>query len=336
MTSINHTVVVLLDTPDIELSSSALELLTIGRSLGRVEAVSLGAPSLEVLAQLGAYGVGLVRQAELPADLGPHAASSTALVGEVLGRAADASGAGVVLLTSSFPNKEAAARLAWLAGAGLVIDAAAVGRSDEGRIVADKRVFAGAWDTSCEVLTDTAVLTVRANAVVAEPASDAVATVVEGFSVEPSAAARAGVPVEREVHAVESDGPTRPALAEAAYVVAGGRGTFGDFEQVEDLADALGAAVGATRDAVDEGWIGHDAQIGQTGVTIAPRVYVAAGISGAAHHRGGMQASQVVIAVNNDPDCPIFEISDFAVVGELQDVLPQAAARIREHRASAG
>jgi electron transfer flavoprotein alpha subunit len=214
------------------------------------------------------------------------------------------------------------------------VDAASVALSDDGRVVAGKRVFAGSWDTSCEIVVDTAVLTVRANAVVAEPAEVAVGTVVEGFTVEASTLARAGIPVAREVHAAHGtgDGPARPALAEAAFVVAGGRGTFGDFTPVEDLADALGAAVGATRDAVDEGWIGHDAQIGQTGVTIAPRVYVAAGISGAPHHRGGMQASQVVVAVNSDPDCPLFEISDLAVVGELQDVLPQAAARIRAHR----
>ncbi len=101
-----------------------------------------------------------------------------------------------------------------------------------------------------------------------------------------------------------------------------------------ELADALGAAVGATRDAVYEGW--HDQFVGQTGVTVAPRVYIGAGISGAPHHRGGMQASQVIVAVNNDPECPLFEISDFAVVGDLADVLPQAAEVLREHRASQG
>jgi len=336
MTSSRRTVLVHLDTPATELTSSALELLTLARSLGRVEAVTLASPSLTTLAQLGAYGVELVRQAEPAEDLGPHAPHSTALVAEALARAADVSGAAVVLLASTFPNKESAARLAFLTGAGLVIDAAAIGVSDEGHVVGSKRVLAGSWDTSCEIVTDLAVLTVRANAVVPEPAEAAVETTVEGFAVVPSTLAKAGVPTSREVHETEhGDGPARPALAEAAFVVAGGRGTFGDFTPVEDLADALGAAVGATRDCVDEGWIGHDAQIGQTGVTIAPRVYVGAGISGAPHHRGGMQASQVIVAVNNDPDCPLFEISDFAVVGDLHAVLPQAAERIREHRAQA-
>jgi len=338
MTSSRRTVLVHLDTPATELSSSALELLTIARSLGRVEAVALASPSLTTLAQLGAYGVELVRQAEVSDDLGPDAAHSTALVAEALARAADASGAAVVLLASTFPNKESAARLAFLTGAGLVIDAAAVAwAEDDGpshaRLVASKRVLAGSWDTSCEIVTDVAVLTVRANAVVPEPTEAAVETTVEGFAVVPSALAKAGVPTSREVHTVDhGDGPARPALAEAAVVVAGGRGTFGDFTPVEDLADALGAAVGATRDCVDEGWIGHDAQIGQTGVTVAPRVYIGAGISGAPHHRGGMQASQVIVAVNNDPDCPLFEISDLAVVGDLHEVLPQAAERIRAHR----
>ena len=111
--------------------------------------------------------------------------------------------------------------------------------------------------------------------------------------------------------------------------MAGGRGTEGDFSVVEELADVLGGAVGATRVATDEGWIGHDAQIGQTGVTIAPRLYVGVGVSGAVHHRGGMQASGTIVAINSDPDAPIFEIADFGVVGDLFTVVPQAAAEIR-------
>jgi len=125
----------------------------------------------------------------------------------------------------------------------------------------------------------------------------------------------------------------RPDVGEAEIVVVGGRGTQGDFSAVEDLADALGAAVGATRDATDEGWMPHEVMVGQTGVTISPRLYVGAGVSGAVHHRGGMQASGLVVAVNNDPDAPIFEFADFGVVGDLFEVLPQAAAEIRRLRA---
>ncbi|GAB3217982.1 hypothetical protein GCM10027586_10990 [Kineococcus gypseus] len=124
----------------------------------------------------------------------------------------------------------------------------------------------------------------------------------------------------------------RPALAEAEVVVVGGRGTDGDFAPVEELADVLGGAVGATRVATDEGWIGHEAQVGQTGVTISPRLYVGAGVSGAVHHRGGMDASVTVVAVNEDPDAPIFEFADYGVVGDLTEVLPALSAEIRRRR----
>ncbi len=122
-------------------------------------------------------------------------------------------------------------------------------------------------------------------------------------------------------------------LSEAAVVVSGGRGTNGDYTLVRELADVLGGAVGASRDATDEGWISHEHMVGQTGTTVTPALYVACGISGAVHHRGGMQASGTIVAVNMDPDAPIFEISDFGVVGNLEDVLPQAIEALKAHRA---
>ena len=120
-----------------------------------------------------------------------------------------------------------------------------------------------------------------------------------------------------------------PTVSITKIVVTGGRGTEGDFTALEELADVLGGAVGATRVATDEGWIGHDAQIGQTGVTISPRLYIGAGVSGAVHHRGGMQASGTIVAINTDPDAPIFEIADFGVVGDLTTVVPQLTAELR-------
>ncbi|MHA7134671.1 electron transfer flavoprotein subunit alpha/FixB family protein [Oerskovia turbata] len=320
-------VLVLLDSPQTQLRSSALELLTIARSLGRPKAVTLGSPSVTTLAQLGAYGVDTVLQAELPTSLGKDAAHLTAVVSQTLATAVRRAHVDIVLLSATFPNKEAAARLAYALGAGLVIDAAAV-RVEDGKVVGGKRVFAGSWDTSCEVLTEQAVFTVRANSVVPAPAETSVETEVIGFPVDVPAGATVVTVVSREEKPVVEGG--RPTLAEAAAVVAGGRGTDGDFGPVEELADVLGAAVGATRDAVYEGWF--DTFIGQTGVTIAPRLYIGAGISGAPHHRGGMQASQVIVAVNNDSDCPLFEIADFAVVGDLAEVLPQAAQVLREHK----
>ncbi|WP_418276310.1 electron transfer flavoprotein subunit alpha/FixB family protein [Isoptericola jiangsuensis] len=322
----NRTVLVLLD-PAGEVRSSVLELLTIARSLGRVEAVTLESPSVDALAQLGAYGVETVHQAELPAELRDDARHLPAVVAATLAAAVRLTDADVVLAPSTFGAKEATALAARDLGAGLVIDAAGVSEDAEGRVVGAKRVFAGSWDTASVVTTDVAVLTVRANAVVPKPVETAVATEVEGFAV--SVDAPLPTVTQRVVVERASD---RPTLEEAAIVVAGGRGTGGDFGPVEEFADALGAAVGASRDAVFEGWF--DRYVGQTGVTIAPRLYVGAGISGAPHHRGGMQASQVIVAVNSDPEAPIFEICDFAVVGDLADVLPQAAEVIRAHKAT--
>jgi electron transfer flavoprotein alpha subunit len=323
----NRTVLVLLD-PASEVRSSVLELFTIARGLGRVEAVTLETPTVEALAQLGAYGIKTVHQAELSRDGAPVTGDERHLPAAVaagLAAAVRLTDADVVLLPTSFAAKEAAALAAHALGAGLVIDAAAL-RDVDGRIVAGKRVFAGSWDTECAVTTDVAVVTVRANSAVAQPAEAAVDPVTEGFAVE--VAPSAVTLLSREVKA---DTSGRPPLDQAAIVVAGGRGTDGDFGPVEELADALGAAVGASRDAAFEGW--WDSYVGQTGVTVAPRVYIGAGISGAPHHRGGMQASQVIVAVNSDPEAPIFEICDFAVVGQLADVLPQAAAEIRKRKA---
>jgi electron transfer flavoprotein alpha subunit len=322
----NRTVLVLLD-PAGEVRSSILELLTIGRALGRVEAVTLESPSVEALAQLGAHGVETVHQAELPAGLRGDARHLSGVVAATLAAAVRRTDADVVLAPSTFAAKEAVALAGQALGAGVVIDAAGVSEDEQGRIVGTKRVFAGSWDTTSVVTTDVALLTVRANTVVPKPADAAVATEVEGFAVSvdtPLPTVTQRVPVVRDA--------ARPTLEEAATVIAGGRGTGGDFGPVEDLADALGAAVGASRDAVFEGWF--DRYVGQTGVTVAPRLYIGAGISGAPHHRGGMQASQVIVAVNSDPEAPIFEICDFAVVGDLADVLPQAAEVIRAHKAA--
>ncbi|MBI9116070.1 electron transfer flavoprotein subunit alpha/FixB family protein [Sanguibacter suaedae] len=330
--STDRTVLVHLDTPAQGLRSPALELLTMARGLGSVVAVALEEPSEGTLDQLAEHGVRELLVTELCGAPGadPHL---TPVAAEALAAAVAASGATVVLLSSSFPTKEAAARLAHATGGGLVLDVTEVSVDGDGAVVGAKRVLAGTWDVACAVRSEPAVLTVRANAVVATPAPARSEVAVRRVAVEVTATATAARLVSRTEHEPAGGGSGRPALAEAAYVVAGGRGTLGDFGPVEDLADALGAAVGATRDAVDEGWVGHDAQIGQTGVTVAPRLYVGAGISGAPHHRGGMQSSAVIVAVNNDPDSPIFEIADFGVVGDLAEVLPQAAATIRAHRA---
>lgn len=297
-----------------------LEALTLARTLGAPTVLSLQPLAEADLLALGEAGVERALVAEL--DEARHAA---AVAGRAVATAAEVTGADLVLLPTSFVAKEVAAHAAWLLDAGLLTDVASLTR-DDGHVVGGKRVFAGTWETRCEVTSPVAVATVRANAVVATPADHAVTTAAEPLEVDGT--------LPRGLELLErQERPTvgRPALAEAATVVLGGRGTEGDFTAVEELADVLGAAVGTTRDCVDEGWQPHDAQVGQTGVTIAPRLYIGAGISGAPHHHGGMQASGTIVAVNVDPDAPLVQIADFAVIGDLQEILPAAAAVLREH-----
>lgn len=299
-----------------------LEAVTLARALGTSSVLSLQPLADDDVTALGAAGVARA----LVADLG-EARHTAAVSGRAVAAAVEAIGATLVLLPTSFVAKEVAAHASFLLDAGLLIDVAALALDGEtGEVVGDKRVFAGTWETRCAVTSPVAVATVRANAVVAAPAGEATTTAVEPLEVD-ATLPRGLELIGREERPTEG----RPALAEAATVVLGGRGTEGDFSAVEELADALGAAIGTTRDCVDEGWQPHDAQVGQTGVTIAPRLYIGAGISGAPHHHGGMQASGTVVAVNLDQDAPLVQIADFAVIGDLQEILPAAAQAIREH-----
>ena len=300
---------------------AVLELLTIGRSLGAVHGAWVGAtvPAAE-LVRLGEFGVSAVHRV----DVGTADARLTPVLAEALTALAAEVAASALLLTSSFENKEAAARVGVATGAGVVVDGSGAEVVD-GRVVVDKTVLAGEWTTRCAVRTPLAVLALKANAVQAEPVDGGTVPPTVDHVVEVSARAQRTTVVDHTERAPSG----RPSLGEAQVVVVGGRGTDGDFSAVEALADALGGAVGATRVATDEGWIGHDAQIGQTGVTISPRLYIGAGVSGAVHHRGGMQSSGTIVAVNADPEAPIFEIADLGIVGDLFTVLPQATEEIR-------
>ncbi|MBO1750831.1 electron transfer flavoprotein subunit alpha/FixB family protein [Actinotalea sp. BY-33] len=315
-------VLALVDHHDGVVRAPAFELLTLARSLGPVEAVWLGSGLADALDLLAEHGVSTVHQVDLEADV--TVATSARALAEIMVE----SGATTVLLSSTFENKEVAALTAHETGAGLSVDAAGLERSGEGRLVVHQQAFAATWTLQVEITTPRAVVAVKPNAVPAEaePTGQAPQVVVHALVSPPAARTRV---VERTVR--PSSG--RPELGEAQVVVAGGRGTEGDFSAVEELAEVLGGAVGATRVATDEGWIGHETQIGQTGVTISPRLYVGAGVSGAVHHRGGMQSSGTIVAVNADPEAPIFEIADFGVVGDLFSVLPQAAAELRRLKA---
>jgi electron transfer flavoprotein alpha subunit len=192
--------------------------------------------------------------------------------------------------------------------------------------VTTQSVFAGNYTVQAKVTKGTPIITVKPNA--AAPEESAGAGAVEKVSVTLSDSAKKAQIVASQPR--EATG--RPELTEAAIVVSGGRGTGGNFEPVENFADSLGAAVGASRAAVDSGWKPHAFQIGQTGKTVSPQLYVAAGISGAIQHRAGMQTSKTIVAINKDEEAPIFELVDFGVVGDLHTVLPAATAEVTKRK----
>jgi electron transfer flavoprotein alpha subunit len=227
-----------------------------------------------------------------------------------------------VLITSSGEGKEIAGRLAVKLGSGIITDATDVAADGS----TTQSVFAGNWTVKASVGHGVPVITVKPNAVTPEPAP--VDAVVSEAAVTISDAAKGARIVKSEPKAASG----RPELTEAAIVVSGGRGTGGDFAAVEALADALGGAVGASRAAVDSGWYPHAYQVGQTGKTVSPQLYVAAGISGAIQHRAGMQTSKAIVAVNKDPEAPIFALADLGVVGDLQVVLPAVTAEVQRRK----
>ncbi len=187
-------------------------------------------------------------------------------------------------------------------------------------------VFAGSYTVQARVTKGTPIITVKPNSAAPEQVEGAGA--VEEFAATISDAAKLAQIVASQPRKATG----RPELTEAAIVVSGGRGTGGDFAEVEGFADAIGAAVGASRAAVDSGWMPHAFQVGQTGKTVSPQLYVANGISGAIQHRAGMQTSKTIVAVNKDEDAPIFELVDFGVVGDLHTVLSAATEKITQRK----
>lgn len=225
--------------------------------------------------------------------------------------------------SSANSNKEIAGRTAVKLGSGVLTDVVDITAD----VVTEHSVFGGATVTHGRVKAGVPVVAIRPNSVVPEAVSGAAAE--ESVSLDISDAAKGAKVVERVV--VEQG--ERPELTEAAIVVSGGRGVGeGKFGVVEELADSLGAAVGASRAVVDSGWYPNQFQVGQTGKTVSPNLYVALGISGAIQHRAGMQTAKNIIAVNKDPEAPIFELADFGVVGDLHTVTPQLTEEINKRK----
>ncbi|GAB2576566.1 electron transfer flavoprotein subunit alpha/FixB family protein [Microlunatus antarcticus] len=315
------TVLVLATFADAVPSRATLELLTLARRVGDPVVVVLEEVSEAAAAVLAAHGVTRVLSVQDPA----FDAYLVAPKSEALTQVVDAVGPALVLLTSSVEGKEVAGRLAVRLGASLVTDA--VDLDADG--TATKSVFAGGWTTRARGGRDVGVVTVKPNSVTPEPVEGWSPVAVEPVAVTLSDAARGARITARDPRA----GSGRPGLTEATVVVSGGRGTGGDFAEVEALADALGGAVGASRAAVDAGWYPHAYQVGQTGTTVSPQLYVAAGISGAIQHRAGMQTSKAVVAINSDGEAPIFALADLGVVGDLHEVLDAVVAGLKADQA---
>ena len=317
-------VLVLADAPAGVPAPATLDLLTQARGLttGGVVALVLDGQSAASCAAGTFARHGATRV--LAADLAGGDPLLAVVVADAVVEAAHAVGPAAILLTSDYRGKQAAGRAAVLLSSACVADAAELTVVD-GELRASKLVLAGAWATTFSVAGHaqrTPVVCVRPGAVEATEVdgADAVAEpAVEVVPVALSAEARAVRVVSREV----GDAAAGPDLAQARTVVVGGRGVDGDFDLVRSLALPLGAAVGATRVACDEGWIERTAQVGQTGVSIAPRLYIGLGVSGAVHHTSGIQGAGTVVAVCDDPEAPIFEMADFGVVGDVTEVVPQ-------------
>jgi len=314
-------ILVLVDHHGGDVKKVTLELLTLARSVGEPSAVFVGQgadKAVPVLAEHGAAKVYVADAPELDEYLvGPKAAVLAQVVADVAPAA--------VLIASSADGKEVAGRLAVKLDSGVITDAVGIAAD----LSATQSVFGGGVIVTAKVATGTPVITVRPNSspVEAAPAAgEQVAVAVTLGDVDK------GAKITGSEDAVSD---SRPDLAEAAIVVSGGRGvgSADNFAIIEKLADTLGAAVGASRAATDAGWYPHQFQVGQTGKTVSPQLYIANGISGAIQHRAGMQTSKTIVVVNKDPEAPIFELADYGIVGDLFTVVPQLTEEISKRKA---
>ena len=302
------------------------QILTAARNFGGdVTAAVFGEGASSAGEKLGAYGVTKALVWDSPDADGYATETKTAALVEAISQ----SGATVVLAAADPFTSDVLARAAVRLNGGFVTDAVDLELDGE-KMLATKAIFGGDMTSKCFAKGEgPQFITVKANSFNAEESGGAPAEVVNLDVQLDDKVKRAKV-----VDTVEAEAGGRPEMTEASFIVAGGRG-LGDaegFKLIESLADALGAAVGASRAATDAGWYPHQHQIGQTGKTVSPQLYIGSGISGAIQHRAGMQTSQTIVAINKDGEAPIFSIADFGIVGDLYKVIPPLIEEINKRK----
>jgi electron transfer flavoprotein alpha subunit len=296
------------------------ELATVAARIGEVTAVIL-APT----GQGASYAASLVQgpiKNLLVIESDDFELHGVSAVADALNQVIALKSPAAVLIASHAFGKEVAGRVAVKSDSGIITDAVDVGAD----LTVTQLVFGGSTTVHSRVSHGTPIITLRPNAVTADLV--AITPSIENLNLEVSVGSKKTTLISSQ--APQQGG--RPELTEADIVVSGGRGTNGDFSVVEAFADSLGAAVGASRAATDAGWYPHSHQVGQTGKTVSPQLYVACGISGAIQHRAGMQTSKAIVVINKDPEAPIFEIADFGVIGDLFTVLPKATEGVNARK----